>query len=299
MSTVKQELWSSIIEHNLYADLISGVGVAATNDSENLNATKVYIPQAGTPGTILKDPARPLIVSERSDGVLSYDLNEWVIPPSLVTFANRNNLSYDKLASLLQDATWGLNERIVRELCINWYTDQNKVVTTGDNYPRHAPGADTAAVYKGLTLADINRAGATLDSMKYPSGDRYLIVDNIMFMQLVDTLGVQSARDAAIINQSTLTMPPISGFNIVRVSAVASAATGGAVRAFGHAGATTDKAIALAVHKSAISYAVGNVEINLDMNNAIYVGDIISGAIYAGGKYRRTDYKGVVPIIQG
>lgn len=299
MSSVKQELWSKVIEDNLYTDLIASVGEAATNDSENLNATKVYIPQAGTPGTILKDPVRPLAVAERSDGVLSYDLNEWVIPPSLVKFANRFDLPYDKLASLLKDATWGLNERIVRELCINWYTNQNMVETTGGDYPRHAPGAATSSTYKGLTLDDINRAGAILDSMKYPANDRYLIVDNVMFMQLIDTLGVQSARDAAIINQSTLDMPPISGFKIVRVSAVAFAQTGGTVRPYGHAGATTDKAIALAVHKSAISYAVGNVEIMLDKNNPIYVGDIISGAVYAGGKYRRSDYKGVVPIIQG
>jgi hypothetical protein len=44
--------------------------------------------------------------------------------------------------------------------------------------------------------------------------------------------------------------------------------------------------------------AVGSVKIFSNADDATYVGDVVSGAIYAGGSYRRYDKKGVVPIIQ-
>ena len=74
--------------------------------------------------------------------------------------------------------------------------------------------------------------------------------------------------------------------------------TAGVANAYGATGATTDDAAALAVHKSALSWALGDTKVFNNDSDAIYAGDIVSAAMMAGGNSRRYDKKGVVPIIQ-
>lgn len=83
----------------------------------------------------------------------------------------------------------------------------------------------------------------------------------------------------------------LAGFSIIEVPAVAYVDSSNAVRAYGATGATTDAAVALAVHKSAISYSMGDINIFNSDKDAIYLGDIVSGAIWAGANYRRYSKK--------
>jgi hypothetical protein len=293
---VQNELWLKAAQENLY-EALSKITPGATDDSDFLNALTVNIPNAGAPASVLKNPARPLTVDERTDNVHNYNIDEWVIAPRLSPFKDNTQLSYPKLQSLINDVLGGLPERVMRELLINWYTDNTyKVTTTGANYAGHAPAA--TGNRKGLTLAELMAAARALDNQKLPSGDRYLFVDTAMFYQLLDVIGITAYRDAALLNQSTLDLPKVAGFQIIPVTAVAYVSSTDVIRPFGHAGAASDNAVALAVHKSAVSFAVGDIKIFQTANDPIFAGDVVSGAIMAGGKYRRSDKKGVVPIIQ-
>lgn len=293
---IQQELWLKVVQENLFEGL-DKIAAGATNDSDYLNAITVHIPNAGAPATVLKNPARPLTATERADNVHTYNIDEWVMAPRLVKFADVQNLSYNKLQSIINDIMGGLPERIIREILINWYTDGSyKVTTTGSNYVAHATAA--TGYRKGFTLADLMLAARGLDLQKVPESDRYLYVDTQMFYQLLDVIGITAYRDAALLNQSTLELPKVAGFQIIPVTQVVYLAANDALRPFSHAGAATDNAAALAVHKSAISYAIGDINVFNNAKDAIYAGDVVSGAITAGGHYRRSDKKGVVPIIQ-
>ncbi len=293
---IERELWSSVINENLYKTLETIIP-AAFDDSELIAGKTVHIPNAGAPATISKNPTLPLTAVQRTDVDHTYTVDTYAIAPSVVKYADTVQLSYDKLASVINDITQGLPERIRAELTINWYTDGTyKVLTSGSSYGAHAPGA--TGNRKGLTTAELKAAAAILDAHKVPDGDRYLLVDTVMFYQLLDELGVTTYRDAVVSKDSTTPTDPIYGFRIIKLPTVAYCTSAYAIRDYGNAGATTDHAIALAVHKSALSFAVGDVQVFEDEANPMYLGSVISGAILAGGKYRRSDKKGVVPIIQ-
>ena len=293
---IEKELWIQAINENLFSSLDAIKG-AATDDSTYLDAKTVHVPDAGSSGTILKNPSRPLTVAERTDNDLSYDIDEWVMPSRLVPFADNTHLSYDKLQSLVNDIMGGIGSRVQRELLINWYTDTTySVSTTGSSYTAHAP--DATGNRKGLTFGDLLDAAKVLDNQNYPDSDRYLLVDNTMFYQLMDEVGITTYRDAAVMDAQNGTLPKLAGFNIIHVPHIVYLTTGGVARAYGATGTTTDDAAALAVHKSALSWAVGDIKVFTNADDAIYAGDIVSGAVMAGGKYRKYSKKGVVPIIQ-
>ena len=292
-----RELWVQAVNENLFASL-SKILPAATDDSAYKNGKTIHVPEAGTAAGILKNPARPLTISTRTDNELTYDLDEWVMPPTVNPFPDANQLSYDKLQSLINDIMGNIGYRAMREFLINWYPGATyKVSTSGSSYADHAPGATGNS--KGLTLADLEAARKSLNDQEFPESDRYLLVDYTMSAQLRADIGVTTYRDVAAgydVNKGVL--PMLAGFSIIEVPAVAFVTSANVVRAYGNAGATTDQALALAVHKSALSYCTGDIKIFDSMNDAIMVGDVVSGAVWAGAKYRRYSTKGVIPIIQ-
>jgi len=293
---IQKELWVQAINENLFSAL-DKIKAAATDDSQYLEAITVHVPTAGTSGTILKNPARPLTVAERTDSDLSYAIDEWVMPSRLVTFGAKNNLAYDQLQSLVNDIMGGIGSRVQRELMINWFTDGTyDIPTTGSAYAAHAPSATLTR--KGLTFADILTAAKGLDNMNIADNDRFLLVDNTMFYQLLDEIGITTYRDAAVMDAAAGKLPKLAGFQIIPVPHVLYVTVANVANAYGAVGAATDNAVALAVHKSALSYAVGDIKVFTENDSAIYAGDIVSGAVMAGGQYRRYDKIGVIPIIQ-
>ena len=293
---IERELWIQAINENLFSSL-DAIKAGATDDSSYLNAKTVHVPDAGTSGTVLKNPSRPLTVAERTDNDLSYDIDEWVMPSRLVPFADKTHLSYDKLQSLVNDVMGGIGNRVQREILKNWYTATTYAVnTTGSSYTAHAP--DATGNRKGLTFGDLLDASRVLDNQNFPDNDRYLLVDNTMFYQLMDEVGITTYRDAAVMDATNGKLPKLAGFQIIHVPHIVYLTTGGVAREYGATGTTTDDAAALAVHKSALSWAVGDIKVFTNADDAIYAGDIVSGAVMAGGKYRRYSTKGVVPIIQ-
>ena len=293
---IQRELWVQAINENLFSSL-DKIKAAATDDSQYLEAITVHVPTAGTAGTIIKNPSRPLAVAERTDSDLTYNIDEWVMPSRLVAFGSKNNIPYDQLQSLVNDIMGGIGSRVQRELLINWFTDGTyDIPTTGSAYAAHAPSATSTR--KGLTFADVLTAAKGLDNMNIGDNDRFLLVDNTMFYQLLDEIGITAYRDAAVMDAAAGKLPKLAGFQIIPVPHVLYVTSANVANAYGAAGATTDNAVALAVHKSALSFAVGDIKVFNNNDDAIYAGDIVSGAVMAGGKYRRYDKLGVIPIIQ-
>ena len=236
-------------------------------------------------------------VAERADTVIDITLNTYHWSPIRITQADKVQLSYDKMASLYNSLNGGLGERLLIESLIGMYhyTATKWVGTTGAAYVAHAPGA--TGNRKGLTGADLRAAAGILDKQKVPIAERYLVVDSIMFWQLVDDLSYNADR-VDVINGLPSITTPLYGFTVVSVPQVVYLTAHGAIRDYGHAGTTTDYAAALAIQKSCVGFGMSDVETFVDEGNPLYQGDILSGWVLHGASYLRTGKEGVVPIIQ-
>jgi hypothetical protein len=236
-------------------------------------------------------------VNDRTDTVVDITLNTYHWSPMRVTQADKVQLSYDKMASLYNSLNGGLGERLLIESLIGMYhyTSGAYVTTTGASYPAHATGA--TGNRRGLTSMDIRKAAALLDKQKVPIADRWLVVDSIMFWQLVDDLAYNADRVDVVAGLPSITTP-LYGFTIVSVPQVVYLKSDGTIRAYGATGDTTDKAAALAIQKSCVGFGMSGIEIFVDDGNPLYQGDILSGWVLHGSNYLRTTKEGVIPIIQ-
>jgi len=293
---IQKELWADMIQEELRAKL-DPLNNFALDLSEYAEGTTIHIPVAGATQIVKNNTTWPLTAAERADTVVDIVLNTYHWTPMVVKQADKVQLAYDKMASLYNSLNGGLGERLLIESLIGMYhyTSGAYVTTTGASYPAHATGA--TGDRRGLTSMDIRKAAALLDKQKVPIADRFLIVDSIMFWQLVDDLAYNADRVDVVAGLPSITTP-LYGFTIVSVPQVAYVTSAGVIRPYGDAGTTTDNAVALAIQKSCVGFGMSGIEIFVDEGNPLYQGDILSGWVLHGAKYLRTDKEGVVPIIQ-
>ena len=293
---IQKELWADMIQEELRAK-IDPLKLFAMDLSEYAIGKSIHIPVAGAT-TIQKNVSSfPMSVAERTDTVIDITLNTYHWSPIRITQADKVQLAYDKMASLYNSLNGGLGERLLIESLIGMYhyTAGAYVTTTGASYPAHATGAQGNR--RGLTSMDIRKAAALLDKQKVPIADRWLVVDSIMFWQLVDDLAYNADRVDIVAGLPSITTP-LYGFTIVSVPQVAYVTSAGVIRPYGDAGTTTDNAVALAIQKSCVGFGMSGIEIFVDEGNPLYQGDILSGWVLHGSNYLRTTKEGVIPIIQ-
>jgi len=293
---IQRELWAEMIAEELRAK-IDPLKMFAMDLSEYAQGTTIHVPVAGATTILKNNSSWPMNVNDRTDTVVDITLNTYHWSPMRVTQADKVQLAYDKMASLYNSLNGGLGERLLIESLIGMYhyTSGAYVTTTGASYPAHATGA--TGNRRGLTSMDIRKAAALLDKQKVPIADRWLVVDSIMFWQLVDDLAYNADRVDVVAGLPSITTP-LYGFTIVSVPQVVYLKSDGTIRAYGATGDTTDKAAALAIQKSCVGFGMSGIEIFVDDGNPLYQGDILSGWVLHGSNYLRTTKEGVIPIIQ-
>lgn len=294
---LQKELWHPVISENLFKGL-EAIRVVATDDSVYAANKTIHLPSAGARATVTAgNTSYPVAVTERTDQEVTYDLTNYEFGPLRLGKFDALVLSYDKMTSLINDMMGGLSSRLARDIMIAWYhyTQKQFRLTSGSTVEKHAPGATGNA--KAMTGADVRAAAAIMDAQLIPQEGRYLIADSIMFWQLMDDLSYSADRVEIVSGLPTAPGTPY-GFTVVQMPHVVYTDSSKAARPFGHAGAAGDLGVALAVQRSAVSFASTDIETFDGAGRPEYFGDIISGSAWAGGKYRRYDKAGVVPIIQ-
>lgn len=297
-----REVWLNIVEDNLFTPTLQQIQTAIKDDSAFVytggGVSTVHIPNAGTAATITKgNDTYPVAVTKRTDSDNSYSLSNFEVGPVVVQIKDGALNSYEQTESILKDATMGLGERVASEILISQYHFTSGLYreTTGANAPAHAPGATSTR--KSFTGADLRAALGIFDKYKVPVTDRHLIVDSVMYWQLMTDLGYSTYR-ADLPGLTAGTTNTLFGVNIIMLPSVAYATTAGAIRAYGNAGTTTDQSVALLVNKNMTSMAMTDIYTQINEAATGYFGGTYESTIMAGGKYRRTDKMGVVPIIQ-
>lgn len=298
-----REVWLNIVEDNLFSPQLQLLQQAIKDDSafaySGGGVTTVHIPNAGTAATVTKgNTTYPVAVTKRTDSDNSYSLTNYEVGPVVVQVKDGALNSYEQTESILRDQTGGLGERVASEIMIAHYHFSTGLYrqTSGADAPAYAPGA--TGNRKSFVGADLRAALGILDRTKVGMNERYLIVDSTMYWQLLTDLGYTAYRDDSRNLNGEGKLLSLYGVTIIPMPTVVYATTAGVVRDYGNAGATTDMGVALLVQKSCTSMAMTDIVANTNENATGYFGGTYEATVNAGGKYRRTDKYGVVPIIQ-
>lgn len=296
---INREIWLPSIEGNFYSEweILSKFG---KDDSTYVNNVTVHIPNAGANSTVAKsNTSYPVTVEERADTVNDYDIVSYQMAPVRLGAFDGKDLSYDKMVSVVQDHTGRLGEYVKFDILTSWYIGKvagKYVETTGTTTSvSDAPGSTD--VVKDITIADVRSAAKILDKQKVPSNDRYLILPPSMYYQLQASL--TTVFDVKLTDTLVgFTAAQLTGFTVIMQPEVVNVTSTGVLRAYGNAGAVGDLQVGLALQKDQVSFARGDIKVYDQANVPGYYGDIISAETWAGGKYRRADKLGIVPIIQ-
>lgn len=299
MAFVAQQQWINAIEENFFKGL-EAIAIAGTDDKAYIQGEKVNIRNAGTPVDVTKgNRTYPVAIAQRSDDTLTYDLTNYEMGPLRIDSVDQVQTSPSLLNSNVADLLGNTSFRAARETMIGWYhyTSGKYVETSGSSFAAHAPSA--TGNRKGLTGKDLLKAAGIMNADLVPTVERYALVDSVMFAQLIDDLGYNADR-LEVVNGLQMILPPVYGFKVIEMPQVVFAATAGTVRTVGDASATTtDKAVALCVQKRCVSHAWTETRVKIDTDAVGYFAEaLVEAWKYGGGKYRRVDKKGVVPILQ-
>ena len=298
-----REVWLNIVEDNLFSPQLQLLQQAIKDDSAFVysggGVSAVHIPNAGTAASVtVGNDTYPVAVTKRTDSDNSYNLTNYEIGPVVVQIKDGALNSYEQAESILRDQTGGLGERVAFDIMRAHYHHSTGLyrLTSGADAPAHATGG--TGNRKSFTGADIRAALGILDRTKVGMNERYLIVDSTMYWQLLTDLGYTAYRDDSRNLNGEGKLLSLYGVTIIPMPTVLYATNAGVVRAYGNAGATTDMAVALLVQKNCTSMAMTDIVANTNETATGYFGSTYEATIMAGGKYRRTDKYGVVPIVQ-
>ena len=296
---VQKEIWVSHIIGNLFKnnDFLNN---AFNADEYVLQGKVVHIPQAAAAPSVSKNRSSlPATVVKRTDTDVTYALDEYTSDPVLIPNADQYELSYNKRESVLAESESALRELVAEWMLRNWAPTVAgyKQLTTGGSIAAHTTSA--TGNRKMPLLADVKKLGKIMDKDNIPSEDRYIMWDADMYDQFLECLTATQYRDfSQAVNPATGIVGELFGFKFMKRSTCLVYDTSLAIQDPGYAGATTDKAGALAWQKNCVERALGTVDFFEHIKSPTYYGDIYSTLIRMGGRKRYAGGNGVIALIQ-
>lgn len=298
---IQKEIWVKYIMNRFWKD--NQFLANAFNDDEYVLAGKVvHIPQPGSIPTVVKNrSSTPATAVTRTDTEVTYNLDEYTTDPSKISDAEKVELSYSKIDSVWGDHAGGLVETIANDIIIKWLTG----IASGTFIP--TSGADAAVTTSGqtgtrkaVTLDELRKAQVAMNTKNVPKADRYALFESNMLDQLTQALSQTQYRDfSAEYDAKEGVVGKIYGFKIMERSTVGAATvTTNAINALGASVAATDNIVSFCWQKDCVTRAIGDKKVFSNPDQALYYGDILSALMRAGGRRRRADDYGVIPIVQ-
>lgn len=274
----------------------------AFNDDQYVVGGKiVHIPQPGTNPTVVKNRNTfPAAAVQRADTDITFPLDVYTTDPTHIIDADKVELSYDKMDSVLGDHTNSLNQLVADDILIKWLTGiaaGNIIRTSGANANVTATGQ--TGQRKVFVHGDLRKAALAMNLQDLPDTERYTLLEANMADQLFESLSNTQYRDfSSYADAATGVIGKLYGFNIMTRSSIAMATSADAINPLGAAVAATDNVVSLCWHKNSVTRAMGEVKVFDNPNRAEYYGDILSALLRAGARRRREDNKGVIAIVQ-
>jgi hypothetical protein len=299
---LQKEVWSADIQETLHEK--AHFVAAGTDHSAYISDKTVNLPQAGVGAGIQKNrTVVPAPIAQRTDTIKSYDMNEYTIDPTLIKNLDELQTSYQKRQDILRQNVDLITERIGKETAYDWAGSANSdlVLRTTGLVGGDRPNATATGTRRLLLKEDIARMAKKLDIDEMPDNDRFLVLPASMYYELfgIDALIRKDFGGVANINKGVVN--ELFGFKIFKKSSVLNynAETAGVKKAVGSADEPTDCLGAIAFHKSAVSKAMGSVEVFASEDKPEYYGSIFSALMMHGSSVMRSDHKGIVSLAQG
>ncbi|WP_300978526.1 phage capsid protein [Flavobacterium sp.] len=311
---IPQEFWASYIVEKLRR---TNPHIMLCFDESKYvkGGSVVYIPQAGAKPEVVKNRAFGAATAvQRGDSAIMYGLDVFTTTPTAITYAEANEISYEKTDSVLGDHTDTLAEQIGDELVYNWIKGVKPAVgggTTIEYLPssRQIPtsGAATAVnaedgqtgTRKAMNYKEFQKMQAKFNKDNVPKQNRYAMLESYMQQEFLDSLSAnQMAAFQASADLENGIVGKFAGFSILERSSVLALTSAGAFRVPGEALAATDNLASIFWQKDSVTKALGDTNLFQDMGNPLYYGDIHSGLVKLGGRCRREDWKGIGLVVQ-
>lgn len=311
---VSQEYWSSYIVPKLFKEN-PHLKLAVSEDQFVKGGSIVYLPQAGAkPGVVKNRSNLPASATRRVDSAVFYPLDVWTTDPTLVTWAEAQEISYAKQDSVMGDHVSTLVEVAGDEMIYAWvrgykptagggsaveYLPANRIFATSGAAEAVNPDDGQTGNRKAFSYKDLQRVAAKFTKENIPKTDRYAMLESYMYQQFIDSLSSnQMAAFQATADLANGIVGKFAGFSIMERSSVLAYTATGDIRLPGEALGATDNLACLCWHKNSVAVSMGDKEIFEHQRDPINYGDVISALIKMGGRCRREDWKGIAAIRQ-
>lgn len=302
---VQVEIWQEFIVKNLFKSN-EFLQYLLNRDQYVLAGKVVHIPQAGANPGVTKNPTSfPLTASQRTDSDVTYPLNQYVTDPVHIQDAEKIELSYDKIADVMDHHLSKLREELANDAIydmVRVFADASagvaRIRTTGDAVVAHLPSA--TGNRKKFVKEDLKRARFLMNKQSIPMNDRYSLISSDMMEQLQDDADLLKRDSSLELDMKGGVIDRLYGFNLIeRATTVAmdNAATPVA-KAPGAAGAATDNDTAVCWQRNSAERALGQVKFFERLNDPLYTGDIYNALVRFASRPSRADSKGIIAIVQ-
>lgn len=298
---VQKENWVNYIIENLFKDN-EFLTKCYREDDAVLNGTVVHIPQAGAKPIVRKNRSTlPGVAVQRADSDVTYALDWFTTDPTVITDAEKAEVSYDKMGSVIGEHVETMTDTIADDILYKWAPTLAAQIlrTTGtaDNVAL-APGANGNR--KALLSKDLRNAQAQMNKAGISKADRYALIPEDMMTQLMADTALTGSQIQLLLDAKEGKVVKLFGFEIMtRVHAGIYDNTGTPVpKDPSAATATTDNLAVLCWQKNALALARGTVDFYENKKDALYYGDVYSAGVRCGGRKRRNLGEGVVAIVQ-
>jgi hypothetical protein len=299
---LETQVWLREIGENLFAD--NTFAVQSVDHSAFVRNKTIHVPNAGGPPPVSKTKpfasgANWTQPDKRTDTDLNYDIEVYYVGPTAVDELDKVELSYDKRQSVLLNINKALQEEVHMDLIYRWIpTGGASLATTGTAVASHIDAG--TGNRKSLSKDDMRLLRLQFDRWDAPQDGRCVLLDADMYSQLLKDLTETEANAfLSTANASTGLLGKLYGFSLYMRSRVAKATAAGVAKLWTATGAATDSAAALAWSRYMVSRAKGTVKLYDNEGSAMAFADLLSAEVRAGGKYMRTDKKGVALLYQG
>lgn len=297
---VSAETWVDYIIGNSYRGNPHLERCFSENDYV-LGGAVVHIPQSGAKPTAVKNRAIfPALIISRTDTDITYPLDLYDVPPTVIRNAEQAELSYDKMESVYGEQVAALMEIIGDDMLFKWGPEAlaNMLRTSGAAVAAHLDSA--TGNRKLFTSNDLKKARTILNKQNIAKDGRVALLDSELLDQLMSDPTLQARDFGKELDLANGVVARLWGFDIIERSSTliyTNAATP-VRKAIDATAAATDNASAFCYHPSAVAKAMGDVNFFEDLKNPAHYGDIYSANVRMGGRKRRTNGEGIVAIIQ-
>lgn len=298
---VQKENWVNYIMKNLFRDN-EFLTKCYREDDYVLNGTVVHIPQAGAKPTVVKNRSSfPATAVQRTDTDVTYPLDYYTTTPTHITDAEKKEVSYDKMDSVLGEHVDSLNDVVADDIIYKWApTTAATIIRTTGVADGVALAPSATLTRKALKAIDLRTAQATMNKLGVPKNDRYALIPEDMLTQLMNDAALTSSQLQLLIDVKEGKVVKLYGFEIMsRIYAGIYDNTGTPVpKDPTAAGAATDNLSVLCWQKNAVALAQGSIDFFSKEKDPQFYGDVYSAGVRLGGRKRRTAAEGVVAIVQ-